>query len=56
MESESDGEDTGTVPDPCHDAIEAYNGELTLEDLEDEDLDIEGTLAAMRAMAQNLNF
>lgn len=56
VESESDGEDNGTVPDPFHDAIEAYNGELTLEDLEDEDLDIEGTLAAMRAMAQNLTF
>lgn len=56
VESESDGEDTGTFPDCFQNAMEAYNGELTLEDMEVDDLDIEGTLAAMRAMAQNLNF
>lgn len=56
VESESDGEDTGTFPDRFQDAMEAYNGELTLEDLEVDDLDIEGNIAAMRTMAQNLNF
>lgn len=59
--SETDSEDTGALPDQFDNAtdafdkaMEAYDGELTLEDLE-EDLDIEGTIAAMRAMAQNID-
>lgn len=59
--SEANPEDAGALPDPFDNAtdafdkaMEAYDGELTLEDLE-EDLDIEGTIAAMRAMAHSID-